>query len=442
MSQSPKPKRISNHLLLWTYRIIGPLIYAAQALRWWHSYNTLLNHGDNRANYSGRYPQLPPKKPSTTRIWIQAVSVGESQSVSKLIKVLTENNKNLEIIFTTSNASSHKIIQSHYQQNQQVYCGLFPIDNYFCMQRAYKSIQPKLILLVDSELWPEQLTQAKQHSCSVWLINQRHSEKTYRKFAKLPWLQDFLYQHIERVFCSTREDMQQLQKSKMNKIKLEYYGNLKCDNLITPTAAEYDAYKKYIGFDDNTIIIMGVSTWPGEEQVLMQALLRLRQSKHNIGLVLAPRHPKRKAEIIAEADNLDLPIRTRSSGDAAQPNDAIFLIDTLGELAKFLAHADLAFIGKSSHNHHGGQSPIEAAACSAALVFGPNTQNFSGFCHDLERCGAAKRASDSDSIIQSIIHWATHPKQRQYASDQAYQWYQSQKGCCEKIATAIQSTLA
>jgi 3-deoxy-D-manno-octulosonic-acid transferase len=195
----------------------------------------------------------------------------------------------------------------------------------------------------------------------------------------------------------------------------ETTGNLKFDVAADSPmpAAERAQLRADLGFGDDprTLVLLGSSTWPGEETFLIRSVRLLRDTGADVRLLLVPRHSERRADVAAEASASGLAWHQRSSGGAVAPAGTIIhLADTTGELRRLTRSADFAFCGKSLPPHEGGQTPVECAAAGVAIVYGPRMTNFRDICRGLEKAGAAFRVEDAamlyapfSSIVTALV---------------------------------------
>ncbi len=400
-----------------------------------------LRYRCNVINWFGLYPDLPMTKQE--RIWIHAASVGESQSIWKLLQLLRSGD--LFIIITVQNIHAYLMLQKQYADDDNVYIGFFPVDFYPFSYLAWQKIRPKLALLVDSELWPEHLTQAKNHNVPLWLINQRHSKKTYDRFHKFPSFFHYIYSHVELVWSSSKRDYQYMQKLGLPALKCRYRGNLKCDTYVHDQLSQQQKIdlKEQIGFggSEPCVILLAASSWPGEEQLMLSVLERCIALCIPVKLILAPRHPTRLNEILPHVQKTKLAYQVRSQKSDIQQDNIIYIADTIGELRSFYQISDVAFIGKSSEKNTGGQNPIEAAAFACAMVYGPNMQNFSDISNDLVNHNASVQAASDTDITEQLLFLLTHADSRRQQVISAKLWLDANKDCAHHIYRAIESKL-
>jgi 3-deoxy-D-manno-octulosonic-acid transferase len=377
---------------------------------------------------AGCWPQLPEKKKGVSRLWIQAVSVGELSSLSKLLGILLDDPK-IEVVLSGTTSTGLKMATRKYG-NRVLAQGPFPLDWLPFSHKAWKRIDPDAAILVDSEIWPEHFYQATQRGIPIIIINARLSDRTFRRLSssKMKWSHSLLFPaNLSVIAASERQRLRWL-KLNFPENRIVVSGNLKIDavdqSLIN--SANSVRIREELGFSSETIVLAGVSTWPGEEKLLFELVQSLRLEKVDIKLLIIPRHAERRNEIKKTLDSAGLPFHLRSE-QPNSPHDCIaYLADTTGEVMLLLQAADFAFMGKSIPPHAGGQNPIEPVALGLPLVMGPNHQNFVETCSDLLLNGALLVGENKTSTTLHLQRLAQDPELRANMSKNCKLWMDKQ----------------
>lgn len=367
------------------------------------------------------------KKKDCPVLWLHAASVGEAQSVSSLLSRLLKNN--IHIVFTVQNIHTYNLLSKQYAKVSNVDIGFFPIDFWVFSSIAWQTIRPNLAILVDSELWPEHLYQAKKRKAPVWLINQRHSQRTYQRFERYPQIFLGLYAGLSKIWCGSKKDYNQVIRLGIDESKCYYHGNLKCmqKSKSVLTHVQKDALRAEIGFSigSASIVLLAASSWPGEEEMLLEVISRLRNKGIDAKLIIVPRHPQRLQEFLPQIKKTGLSYEIRSQAKEKVGSNCIYIADTYGELGSFYQVSDVAFIGKSSMRQHGGQNPVEACAYGCAIVFGPNMQNFQDIANDLVHSEAAVQVNSNDEAIMVLEKIAQQDYRRKNLVKNAKKWIEN-----------------
>ena len=423
--------------MIWLYRL---LFLPAFLLSTPYYGTRMIRRGGYAKDFSHRFggqKNLPPPAAGKKRVWIQAVSVGEVEAIAPLVDMLSKD-ANFEIVITTTTSTGYKILLEKYSQ-KSFYTGIFPIDFWPFSSRAWDKLKPDICVLMEGEIWPEHMHQAVARGAKLVLINARMSDKSYARYLKAPFFAHRLFHKFSKVAVSSEFDMKRLSVLGMPTSRMVCTGNLKFDS--SPASRLDDCAKKSLrkelGFSENSFVLLGSSTWPGEEEMLIEAMKKLREKKIDCRLLLVPRHAERREKIIPLLK--EIPHNVRSRSKQAPEGTLVYLADTTGELRTLTQIADLAFIGKSLPPNVGGQTPIDCAALGVAMVYGPNMTNFRRVCQTLERENAAAKVQSAKAAIEEITRLAQSPDSRNALADSAKQWHSSNIGATEKVYNILKS---
>lgn len=388
----------------------------------------------------GLFQHLASPAQGKPRIWLHAVSVGEVLAVGALIEALQRQGRT-EIVLTTTTSTGYSEARKRYTE-QVLAIGIFPLDFWLFSRLAWQHIQPDALIMTESELWPEHLHQAKARSVPAYLVNARMSDTSFRRYQKLPVIARRLLQKFSAVFAASEHDAVRLQQLGVMPKRIHSTGSIKLDVALPTIIDPYErqALLAELGFVQTggqaPLILLGSSTWPGEEAVLLDILAALRQTGIDLRLLLVPRHAERRAEIIPLLQQQTLAWHQRSCGQA--PTDTIIhFADTTGELSCLTQITDLAFIGKSLPPNAGGQTPIEAAGLGVPILMGPNMNNFKAIANTLIQVGAARRVNDARDLQQQLAGLINNQEQRLAMAAAGRAWHQKNRGSSQRIADHI-----
>ena len=422
--------------MIWLYRI---LFVPAFAVMFPYYAMRMLKRGGYAKDFSHRLgfmPALPQKKEGVKRIWLQAVSVGEVDAIMPMVKKLEASGK-YQVLVTTTTSTAYALLKNKYK-DVCFASAIFPIDFWLFSRKTWNTIKPDIAILTEGEIWPEHLHQAKSRNIPTFLINARISDKSYSRYSKVSIFARRMFNKFTKICVSNEPDLKRFQKLGIDKEKLVLTGNIKFDT-ATSNVTEQDKQnlKLEMGFDKDSFVLLGSSTWQGEEKMLVETMQLLREREIDCRLLLVPRHAERRNEIKPEIANFAHCVRTEQK--QANVDNLIYLADTTGELRMFTAVADLAFIGKSLFNHNGGQSPIDAAAAGVPMVYGDNMTNFKLICKSLESAGASRRVFSREEAIKQLIELAENKTDRNIMKKCAIAWHKENEGATEKTIDYINS---
>jgi 3-deoxy-D-manno-octulosonic-acid transferase len=380
----------------------------------------------------GFFQKLGPKTHGKRRFWIQAVSVGEIEAIGPLLRQLKSEGA-AEIILTTTTSTGYRLAQERYADVAH-HIGIFPADLWPCSALAWRRIRPDVVILVEGELWPEHLAQARARGVPAYLINGRISDRSFARHLRFRKLSAHVLAHFQRIAASSEEDVRRFRELGF---EATLTGNIKFDvaSDAPMSAAERTQLRAELGFgaDPRTVVLLGSSTWKGEETVLLRCVRELRAAGHDVRLLLVPRHSERRAEVAAEASASGLSWHQRSTGGAVAPADTVVhLADTTGELRRLTRAADLAFCGKSLAPHEGGQTPVECAAAGVAIIYGPRMSNFRDICRGLESAQAALKTADARELTVLLARLVQDGAGRAEMGRRGASWHQGNRGATER----------
>lgn len=428
-------------LFIWFYR----LIFAPVALILSPKYLLKMKR---RGDYEGAIAMRMgigveewPRTEGKQRIWIQAVSLGEMLVIEKLIRELASK-PNTEILLTTTTSTGLKLAREKYSDlcDRITY---FPMDFWQFSRKFWKRMRPDLAICAETELWPEHMKQASLAGAPMVLINGRLSDKSFRYARRLSFLFRRHLRCIDRVLAISEHDAERFREIGLPPERISVMGNLKVDVDIGERfdARERAQLKQNLGLGDG-FVLLGSSTWPGEEAALLRALRALRESLPDCRLMMVPRHSERRGEVrdLLEKEASDFRWHFKSEGPPETEVD-ILVGDTSGELRALTQLADLAFVGKSLPPHTEGQTPIECGLLGVPLLFGPGMSNFRSVRNGMLESGAAELVQDEEALISRILALAVDVHALEAQSKRQRMWAENSQGSLERTLKALERLL-
>ena len=426
--------------MLWLYRLVFlPLALLSAPYYGWR----MRRRGGYGAHFGQRFgatPRLRAKRAGVRRVWLQAVSVGEMLAIAPLIEAW-KGDPTVEIYLTTTTSTGYALAAERYLAKGAVMAlAYFPVDFWACSARAWRAIMPDLVVLTEGERWPEHLHQAERRGVPAVAVNARLSDRSFRRMRRLGPLARLLTRGLSHVLAASDGDAERFAAFGVPAGRIMVTGNLKLDvSLPAVTQAEADKFRRELGLGDAKLVL-GASTWPGEEAALIEAWRGLEKTSPGWKLLLVPRHAERRGEIEALLTTTGLRYHFRSRGAAAGEVD-VAVADTTGELARLLALGEVVFVGKTLPPHTEGQTPVEAAARGKAVIFGPGTANFRLIARELETAGAARRVADAAELGAALRNFAEDPRSRERAGASGSSWHHGNRGAAERTRMALSEIL-
>ena len=311
------------------------------------------------------------------RIWVHAVSVGEIYVALRFIKAYRAAHPDTYFALSTTTSTAHTIGMNEIDKRDVLF--YFPVDLPVVIKKVLGIINPVRIVLMEGEFWPNLIRLADNQGIPVSLVNGRMSERSYKGYLKLKSLTADILRRINPICVQGELDAERMRGIGAPPENIHLVGTVKFDVAERDSRGEEVAAKVMhkINVSDDVIVLLGGSTWPGEEEVLCKLYKKLRSEYPNLFLVIVPRHVERRDEVMACFEELGLSYVQRSLVEDFQGLETpdLLFVDTTGELRNFYSMADVIFVGKSLMEH-GGQNPIEPAMYGKAVVVGPNMENF------------------------------------------------------------------
>lgn len=339
--------------------------------------------GNWRAGFSQRFGAFSTdfKQSVTNRhvLWFHAVSVGEVNVCTELIRALEPCLPNVKIVVSTTTTTGMGELKKKLPTLiSKIY---YPIDRRQYVSRALATVHPQAVVLVEAEIWPNFIWRAADLRIPIFLVNARLSERSYRGYKRFGFLFRPLFASFAGVGVQNEGDAARLRELGCRPEAVHVVGSLKFDaaRLETRRTVNVESVLRRAGVPPGARILLGGSTHDGEEAILADVFLRLRKQFPDLFLVLVPRHFERSRDAASDIRGRGVKCVLRSEVTAdtqLEPGEVdCLLVNTTGELKFFYEHATVIFVGKSL-TAEGGQNPIEPAALSKPIIFGPNMQNF------------------------------------------------------------------
>lgn len=305
-------------------------------------------------------------------LWVHAVSVGEVMAASQVIRKLMEEYPQHHIVFSTVTETGHKLALEKFSNDVQVIFA--PFDFSWTVRSYIKKIKPDMYISCETEIWPNLYTELFKQNIPILIINGRISEKAFKRYAKIKFVMKRILSYVT-VFCmQAHTDSKRIIAMGADQLKVNTVGNLKFDSSSEIKHAKLEDYQ----FKKDDELLIAGSTHPGEEEILIDTFLLIKDQFPHLRLVLAPRHIERTESIegVIERKGFHaLRLSQSAAWNKEMDQKIILVIDTIGQLQLFYTLAKVVFIGKTL-TVGGGQNIIEPASYGKPVIVGPDTQNF------------------------------------------------------------------
>ncbi|WP_374350537.1 lipid IV(A) 3-deoxy-D-manno-octulosonic acid transferase [Chitinimonas sp.] len=416
--------------MMWR-RLYGLLWYAVLPLAFAYLWRRGIKQPDYRLHWRERLG-FYPQRPAGPLIWLHAVSVGETRAALPIVRALQERYPQHRILLTQMTPTGRDTARSLY--GDTVLLAYLPYDVPAAAARFLRHFQPEFGVLMEMEIWPNLLHAAKRRGLPVYLVNARLSARSADGYRKVAALVRPALASLAGVAAQGTADAARLQS--LGAAAPLICGNIKFDFAIdTELQALGRHWRKQIG--DRPVWI-AASTREGEEVLLLDALAGASLPENAL-LILVPRHPQRFDEVARLLAMRDIPYLRRShwSGETPVPaQTAVLLGDSMGEMAAYLAAADVAVMGGSLLDY-GCQSPIEPCAQGLPVLVGPSTFNFSDAVADAVAGGAARQSDDVQGVLADLRHLLNDAATRHSMGQAGMAFVQQHRGALARVMALL-----
>lgn len=412
------------------YRTLLYALLPAGLLRLWMRSLRLPAYRRRLLERFGRI-QLRDCPPGRERIWLHAVSVGEINAAKPLLDALLDDGRYDLVVSNTTPTGASRTRQLFGERVQQV---MMPYDLPYCVQRFLNHCQPNRVIIMETEIWPVLLRILEQTGIRCDLVNARLSDRSVRGYR---WFQPLLRQALARfasIHAQSQRDASRFRTLGAPAQRVHVSGNLKFDlRSGQDTRRQPDIEQALQGRGP---ILMAASTHAGEEEAVLSAFGRFREAHPEALLLLAPRHPERSVEICHVVNQHQMDYARRSLNQLPERGEAVLLIDTLGELARFFPFADTCFVG-GSLVPVGGHNLLEPAAFGIAIQTGTYMGNFRDITHILDEAGALEFVHNGDELGSCWLALWQQPDKRKRMGQYAYSVLADHRGVTERLIKAL-----
>ena len=440
------------------FAVVYPLLLPGFLLRMFRRGGYAARLGDRFALYPSSL--IPHRLPLTARrsdyVWIHAVSVGEVQVAGQLMREWRAIEPGVRFVFSTTSSTGWKIAEKEVKKGEAGEGDVLiynPLDFPNFVKSALKTFKPRAILLTESEIWPNFIMTAKRYQIPLFLINARVSDRSAPRYR----LGKFFFKEVlgafTKIFAQSELDAERLRAAMREKDqgKVVVTGSFKFDVAHRNEAKEQELTAWLHGAMKSELppVLLGGSTWPGEDEVLLKIYRSLLKVSPKMVLVIAPRHFEKADAVEANIRAAGFECCRRSRDEAARwghralPSDEqipVYLADTTGELMGLYGIADYVFVGKSLCEH-GSQNMIEPCLCGKPTFVGPYTENFRPVMSDLLAADALIQVADAEELERRILEFASNKEKAQALGERATKAVERRRGVVAKCVSEIRSAL-
>jgi 3-deoxy-D-manno-octulosonic-acid transferase len=385
-------------LLLHLYRTgLSALEPAAAGLLLWRE----RKGKEDRSRLRERRGWPSTERPDGHLAWLHGASVGETLSLMPVVEQLMY--RGLQVLITSGTRTSADVIARRLPPG--ALHQFVPLDVPRYVRRFLNHWQPDLVLLAESEIWPNMITEIERRNIPLVLVNGRLSERSYLRWSKLPNVAQALFDRFALCIAQTADDADRL--ARLGAPRVSVAGNLKFD--ATPPPSDPRMLAALSGLVAGRPLWMAASTHPGEEEIIAEVHRTLEARFPHLLTIIVPRHPDRGSDAAEIAREADLRCARRSDGQYPDRDTDVYVADTIGELGLFYRLSPLVFMG-GSLVPRGGQNPIEPAKLGSAILHGPHVHNFTDVYSAIDRAGGALPIPDGPTLVRALTELLADPR--------------------------------
>jgi 3-deoxy-D-manno-octulosonic-acid transferase len=397
---------------------------------WWLV--QMARHGKYRAGLRERLGFVPARlaraEVRARTVWIHAVSVGEVLAVSRLVEALRRDFDT--VYLSTTTLTGQKLARERFGEKYVFY---FPLDFAFAVRAYLRALKPQLVVLAETEFWPNFLRLAHRSGAKIAVVNARISDRSLPGYKRWGGRVRRVLENVDLFLAQTEDDAARLRQIGAPEGRVQVGGNLKYD-VRAAQAPGVEAIKRALREVPRAQVIVAGSSVEGEEELLLEAFRAVRAKYPKAVLILAPRHPERFAAVTALLEKSGLPWVRRSDRPPAF-SAGVYLLDSIGELAAVYELCAVAFVG-GSLVPRGGHNILEPAQHGAAILTGPYTENFRDLVREFEKRGGAI-VVDATELAPTILRLIAKPEDRDQYGRRAQALFISSSGITERTLESL-----
>ncbi|RKX32622.1 MAG: hypothetical protein DRP22_01920 [Verrucomicrobia bacterium] len=429
----------------WLYNLLFPVVFIFLLPRF---VVRMVRRGGYRRHFWQRitlYDRSTRRKltrESAFRVWIHAVSVGEIFVALRFMEEIRRKKPDASFVVTTTTSTGRAVAEKQLRDEDIIL--YFPLDRPCLMKGLLRLVRPSLVLLVECEMWPNLLRYCTLSGIPVVLVNGRISDHSYRNYCRVRFMTRRLLPMVDLLCVQGETDRERLLSLGASPERTLVVGSAKYE---VPAGGEevfqvVERVLSRVGFRGRTLLVGG-STWPGEEEALVRVYRKLRPAYPDLRLILVPRHVERTGEITAllASHGVRYALRSAVESESGADDYDVLLADTTGELRGFYRWADIVFVGKSL-TQRGGQNFIEPAQFGRPVITGPNLQNFPVVARDFLDAQALLVITDEQELSEAIEKLLRDPALREEYGRKALNVVREKQGAVRRTLEQIRSRLS
>ncbi|MBO5791736.1 MAG: 3-deoxy-D-manno-octulosonic acid transferase [Lentisphaeria bacterium] len=394
------------------------------------------NRGGWKSTYAERFGRFTPERCRELAgfqgaVWIHAVSVGETVVALSMIRSYLKLHPGRKFVISTTTTTGQELARKNCPENCTVIFA--PIDFPFIVKRTLDLVQPAMLAIFETELWPNLIWNCRKRGIPVALVNGRISDHSRKGYCRFSCFFRPLLEHFSIMMMQSAEDEARIKSISPDAVTL-VTGNLKFDQQL-PDELGDPGYEEYFGTEK--LLLLGASTHSGEEALIAETYAELKKEFPALKLVLVPRHAERAEDVTAELDKLNLSWHRRTAGKAAGEID-VLVADTTGEMLKLMSGAHVVIMGKSLAGHDEGHNLIEPALLHKPVVTGHVLRNFRVLLDLLRNGDGVVTVAEDRELLPKLAELLRSPELRKNYGERAFELVSANRGAAARSIAELE----
>jgi 3-deoxy-D-manno-octulosonic-acid transferase len=402
----------------------------------------VLRHGKYRRGFAERIGNVPARllasqtSSSARVIWIHAVSLGEVLAISGLVVEMRRAFPQHRILVSTTTDTGQELARKRFGEESVFY---FPMDFEFAIRPYLRALRPELVVLAETEFWPNFLRLVHLSGARIAVVNARISDRSLPRYHRFRWALRKMLGQIDLFLAQTHQDGTRLQAIGAEPDRVQVTGNLKFDVSLPSPPPIVETLRRSLAAEGAGPVLVCGSTVEDEEPPLLKAFENVRVSHPRAVMILAPRHPERFDQVAELVQEMGISLHRRSRWPGEPIAGGVFLVDSIGELAALYALADVAFVG-GSLVPRGGHNIIEPAQHGVAIVTGNHTENFRDIVWLFQSRDAVRIVGLAELPLM-LMQLLDNDAERMALGRRAQETIESQQGATSRTLDALKTLL-
>ena len=409
---------------------------------WIYTLHRRFVRGKSVESFRGQWGKVSPPMRAFGRhegpkIWLHAVSVGETMAARPIARAIKERMPDAKIVLSSTTDTGHEVALSAVKAGEADLAIYFPLDLPFVLRRVLNALRPDAIGFVETELWPNLLELARRRNIQTFQLNGRVSDNLLKSAPRLGPLWKWMSGNVGQFQMRGESDAARLRSLGVAASKITVVGDVKLEAPPVSSEALRRRWRDELALGDARLLIAG-STHAGEEAMILDAL---KTDGGDWRIAIAPRHIERADEVAALIEARGMRVARRSKGEKLEEDNTVFLLDTVGELADFYAAGDVSFVG-GSLILRGGHNVLEPVLRGVPVIFGPHVMNFRAAAELVCASELGEQIEDADFLAPAIARWLEAATAREEFASRVETALSSHRGAAARAAQLIAQALA